>query len=98
MTQATKMPEYMRTRLEGSADRPGEIELRPDEAVPFALFTALGTQWNRHPMTGERLGLNYGVIPETASMMGVAMTPAVFADLQIMEGAALEELARGARR
>lgn len=53
------------------------------------LFFALATQWRRHPMTGTRLGLDYPSIEPAARLLGIEMTPARFADLQVMEGAAL---------
>jgi hypothetical protein len=70
------------------------IELAPDEVDVVALFLALETQWLRHAMTGAALGLTYQAIPATAEMTGIKMTPALFADLQIMEKAALKEMAR----
>lgn len=53
------------------------------------LFFSLRTQWQVHAMTGVRLGLDYGVLPDTAGMLGLAMTPALFDDVQVMERAAL---------
>lgn len=56
------------------------------------LFFALSTQWRVHPMTGTRLGIDYQAIEPAARLVGVDMTPARFADLQLMEGAALTAL------
>lgn len=97
MTRAAIMPQWMLDRLAGTVDRPGEITLCPDEALSFSLFAALGTQWDRHAMTGMRLGIRYDVIRPTADNMGIAFSPAVFADIQLMERAALAEFARAAR-
>lgn len=97
MTRAAIMPQWMQDRLSGTAERPGEITLSPDEALSFSLFVALGTQWDRHAMTGARLGLRYDVIRPTAENMGLDFSPAMFADIQLMETAALAEFARAAR-
>lgn len=70
------------------------IEIAPDEADVVALFLSLQTQWRRHAMTGAALGLIYEAVPATAALTGIATTPALFADLQIMESAAMEEMAR----
>ena len=40
-------------------------------------------------MIGARTGLDYTAIPAVAAMTGLAMTAERFADLRIMEGAAL---------
>jgi len=97
MTQAAIMPQWMLDRLGGTVDRPGEITLAPDEATAFSLFVALGTQWERHGMTGLRLGISYTAIQPTAQMLGVSMTPRLFNDIRTMERAALDEFARAAR-
>ncbi|SCW56262.1 Phage related hypothetical protein [Sphingobium faniae] len=97
MTRSAIMPKWMLDRLAGTVERPGEIELAPDEALSFSLFAALGTQWERHAMTGLRLGISYPAIPVTAQMLDIAMTPVVFQDIRIMERAALDEFARAAR-
>ncbi len=98
MSQAAIMPEWMQQRLAGTAAQPGEVELAPDEVPAVALFLALGTQWRRHPMTGMLLGLDYAAVPPTAAMTGTEMTPALFADLRLMEDAAIGALAEGAAR
>lgn len=48
----------------------------------------LASQWRMHPMAG-RTGLDYAAIAPTAAMLGLAMTPALFADLRVMESAAM---------
>ena len=72
----------------------GEPEIGPEEWDAVRLFFSLGTQWIVHPMTGVRLGLNYGVVPPTADMADIAMTPQLFDDLRVMEGAALAAFPR----
>ncbi|MGE4321766.1 MAG: DUF1799 domain-containing protein [Sphingobium sp.] len=91
MTQAAILPDWMERRI---ADQSDTIELAPDEATAFSLFAALGTQWTRHAMTGLRLGIDYSVIPATAQMMDIVMTPGLLLDLRIMESAALDEFAK----
>jgi hypothetical protein len=83
MTASTIMPDWMR-------QRPAALEIAPDEVDAVSLFFALATQWLRHATTGIRLGLNYAVIAPTAQMLGVAMTPALFGDLQAMEAEVLK--------
>ena len=80
-----------------AASEDADLELSEDEAQSVGLFFALGTQWRRHALSGARLGLDYQAIPATAAMMKVDMTPRRFADLSIMEGAALAELGRHSR-
>jgi len=70
------------------------IELGPDEFASARLFLALSSQWRTHPVAGVRLGLDYAAIRPTAENMGLEMTPAMFADMQVMEGAALAAMAR----
>lgn len=97
MTRAAIMPQWMLDRLAGTVERPGEITFAPDEALSFSLFAALATQWDRHAMTGMRTGIRYAEVRPTAENMDIAMTPAIFADIRMMEQAALSEFARAAR-
>lgn len=53
------------------------------------LFFTLASQWRVHAATGVRLGLEYAVVPATAAMLGLTMTPALFDDLRVMEAAAM---------
>ncbi len=71
-------------------------EIVADEMDALALFLALDTQWNWHPMAGVRTGFNYAVIPATAAGCGIELTPSLFADIRQMEAAALNELGRKA--
>ena len=70
------------------------MEIGPDELDAVRLFFTLGSQWRVHAATGVRLGLEYTAVPATAGMLGVTMTPALFDDLRVMEGAALAAFAR----
>lgn len=58
------------------------------------LFYALSSQWRVHPMTGTRLGIDYGAIAPTAQLLGLCVDADRFRDLQLMEGAALAAMAR----
>lgn len=62
--------------------------------APFILFVALRTQWIHHPVIGTRTGLRYEAIAPTAGNMHVELTPALFADLRIMEEEALASWAK----
>ena len=68
-------------------------EIGPDELDVVGLFQGLASQWRVHPM-GGRIGFDYAAIGPTAALMGIEMTPAVFADLRLMEGAALAAFPR----
>lgn len=74
------------------------IQLFEGEARIASLFLALSTQWRRHAMTGLHLGLDYGVIPTTAAMLGLTITPPDFHDLRAMEVAALGQFAKAAKK
>lgn len=94
MTASTKFPAWMEQRM----DRDSQIvELSPEEGDSFALFAALDTQWQRHAMTGQRIGLDYGKIDATARMLVIEMTPRRFLDLRVMESAALAEFGKARR-
>lgn len=75
----------------------GHFRVRPDCWKAVSLFAALETQWQwvGGGLAGaERTGLRYEAIEATAGMAGITMTAALFSDLQLMEAAALGELAR----
>ena len=95
MTRSAQYPAWMEERMKSDSNM---LELAPDEARAVSLFIALDTQWDRHAMTGVRLGIDYSRIPAVAQMMDIAMTPALLMDIRIMEGAALGEYAKAARR
>lgn len=64
------------------------MEIPIEDADAVRLFMTLASQWRMHPMAG-RTGLDYAAIAPTAAMLGLAMTPALFADLRVMESAAM---------
>nr|WP_247897229.1 DUF1799 domain-containing protein [Azospirillum argentinense] len=75
----------------------GHFRVRPDCWKAVSLFARLETQWQwvGSGMAGaERTGLRYEAIGVTAGMAGITMTTALFDDLQVMEAAALGELAK----
>ena len=54
---------------------------------------ALSSQWRIHAIAGVRTGLEYAAIAPTAAMRGITMTPALFDDIRVMEGAAMAAFA-----
>lgn len=62
------------------------------------LFMAMSTQWRRIivPMTAIILleGLIYDALPSVARMINLKMTPALFADIRMMEAEAIVEASR----
>lgn len=71
-----------------------QMEIWPDMAPAVLVFMSMAaTQWNRG-MFGERLGLNYAMVQPVASMLDVLIDTRAFLDIQIMEGAALQELGK----
>lgn len=83
-----------RRRAVGGAAPPQDIEVPPDEADAVQLFITLQTQWQWHPVAAMRTGLNYASIGAAAAMLGLVMTPALFLDIRVMEGAALSAFAK----
>lgn len=69
-----------------------------DNRAAVGLFLALGTQWRSAGMEGEPSGLDYTAIPVTARLRAVRMTPTLFAEIRIMEHAALTAWAEKRRR
>jgi Phage related hypothetical protein (DUF1799) len=84
----------IQARRNGKSKGTGEIEVPRDEQDALALFLALGTQWKWHPMIPVRTGFDYASIAPVATATGIALTPSLFADLQIMEQAALVEFGK----
>jgi hypothetical protein len=75
-------------------DDASSIEIGAGEADVVHLFFALDTQWLRAGMAGARVGLDYAKVAPTAELLGIAWVPPMFADLQMMERAALAEFRR----
>lgn len=94
MTAEAKFPKWMEERIERDSQL---VEFSQDEADSFALFCALDTQWQRHAMTGHRLGLDYSQIEPVGRMLGIEVCARRFMDLRILENAALVEFARRAK-
>ncbi|HBO3481396.1 TPA: DUF1799 domain-containing protein [Pseudomonas aeruginosa] len=67
-----------------------QMELWPCNWTAFIVFEAMSTQW-RAGMCGAT-GLDYTALPVVMQMCGVAADeqPAVFADIRVMEDAALK--------
>ncbi|MGE8045438.1 DUF1799 domain-containing protein [Pseudomonas monteilii] len=72
------------------------VEVWPDAWPAFRLFEALGTQWRQG--SGRPTGLDYGVVPAVASMLGIErhVMAALFSDLRVMEAEALAAMAETA--
>lgn len=81
---------------------PIDIEDDPDvcqvwliNALSFRAFLTLGTQWRVVPLVGMsiavllRLGLDYSAVPLVMDMLDITDRAEVFADIQVMEHAAL---------
>jgi len=79
------------------APEPVAFELWEEHAETLGVFLACGTQWNHAGMTGLRTGLHY---PSVESVLRLTVSterhPEVFAQLQRMEHAALQEFSRQA--
>lgn len=75
--------------------RPTGIEVWEEHAPVIGLFHAMGTQWQTG-MSGPT-GLNYQAMPFLLRMHGIARSEwrQTFEDLQVLEGAALQEMHRG---
>lgn len=72
-------------------DAPHEVPIA--DAAVVTLFFALDTQWRRHAMSGQRIGLDYAAIRPTAELYQIETTPDMMADIRMMEAAALAQFA-----
>ena len=70
---------------------PATVVVWPDNRLAVRVFQAMGTQW-RVGAAGPT-GLDYGVVPEIWRRLRVPpdQRDAVFMDLRVIEGAALEQ-------
>lgn len=70
--------------------------LIPQDIWPVVhLFLSLGTQWDHAGMSGVKTGIRYEAVRTTAGLAGIGrVTTEMFGDLQVMEAAALKEMAR----
>ena len=82
------MPPEIAAAIEADAD----FDLWPENEPSFTLFTKIQTQW-RTGMSGAT-GLDYHGVGAAVQMMGKAMTPELFSDIQLMERAALKAMQR----
>ncbi len=76
-------------------DEAVRMELPADCRLAVAAFFAVDTQWNKL-VAGERLiatGLNYAGVRAALDELGFSRSPALFADLRLMEGEALLAMA-----
>jgi hypothetical protein len=73
------------------------IELDATGFEAAGLFLALSTQWRTAGLAGALTGLDYGAIRPTADLLGLALTPAHFTDLRLIEAGALKASAERAR-
>ncbi len=78
---------------EGDGGDDDAIPVLPAAWPAVELFLALSTQWRSAGMAGVRVGIDYAAIEPTLRLTGREGSPELFADLQVMEGAALEEMA-----
>lgn len=76
------------------------IEVWPDTQRPILVFDALGTQWLRAGMTGVPTGLIYASLEPVLRVMAVPAEDwqEVFADVRVLEEAALTEMHRQAKK
>lgn len=77
---------------------PGEAyyPVWPEHGLVLEVFLALSTQWRilAHMAGSTPMGLEYAAIPPVLEMMGVVKAdwPPIFADLRVIERAALDTL------
>lgn len=74
-------------------DQPGDFEVWEENFSTLEVFLSLSTQWRPGPL-GGCLGLDYPGVRAALRMRRVRKPQQVFADLQVMESAALKVLNR----
>jgi hypothetical protein len=80
---------------ETKAEAPSsEIEVWEENWPAVAWFLALLTQWHRLAQSGMPAGLDYAAAREVARMQRIKVTPELFADLQTLELAYVQECVR----
>ena len=67
----------------------GDFPLWPENEAVWNLFTGCATQWEHAGMDGVKVGLNYAGVEIVAARTSCKMSHARFADLQLLENAAL---------
>lgn len=90
---AANAPPELIERLESNSDasKITGCEVWPENWEAFELFIALGTQW-RVAGLGQYIGISYPSMESVLNIFGIdsARRAALFADLRIMERAALD--------
>lgn len=64
-----------------------------DNAAAIELFVTASTQWRLAGWPPRPVGLDYPAVETAARLAGLAVTPALFADLRLMEAEALRAIA-----
>lgn len=77
--------------------KPKILPIYPENWTVVQFFLRLQTQWLVGGM-GSRTGLNYPGVESAGRLSGVDITVELFEQLQIMELAALKEIAKNANR
>lgn len=67
----------------------GDFPLWPENERVWNLFAACSTQWQHAGMDGVKVGLNYAAVEIVAARTGCKLGRERFADLQLLENAAL---------
>lgn len=78
----------------GVEQEPEEFEIYPDNAQSYRVFMGMSTQWRwTGGMVPQRIGLDYNALTMPFEAAGVRKKDRckVFADLQLMEHAAIDE-------
>ncbi len=85
-------------RAELEAEQQAELIVLPFDCRPaVTAFLAVDTQWNKL-IAGTRFlatGLNYAGVRAALRYLRMPLSPALFSDLQLMEGEALLAMAEG---
>lgn len=81
--------------MQARRDQPPEAcEVHEENWPTVALFLDCSTQWRTAGMSGVPVGLDYAAVDLVARTTERTITPAMFAGLRVMEGAAIAEMAQ----
>lgn len=61
----------------------------PEHLEAESLFFCVVTQWQRNPMSGDLVALDYAGVESAARLAGIEVTPQTFCQLQFIERGAL---------
>lgn len=80
-------------RLDGGSADPNEVYLWPDNEHTWGLWIRCQTQWRRAGMERQKVGLDYAGVQACMQLHAIPseQQPQVFAFIQSMEVAALDE-------